>query len=157
MNQEIYKLLANNTLEILDLSSNSLDEEECDLIGSSLSKNYSLTTLNLTNCQLTYEALRKIIRGLMSHPTLKTLIVSKNNIGDQGMIILGSFLFGNRSLSDLNINDCSVTKHGFTEFLISLLNNKYLTNINISGNPIEGLEEIKEKTLSIGSITFQLN
>jgi Ran GTPase-activating protein (RanGAP) involved in mRNA processing and transport len=84
----------------------------------------SLTTINLMKTQLTFINLRNIVKHLMHHPTLETLILSDNQFGDQGAVILGSLLMVNDTIHYLDISRCGITKYGFEELLLALLKNK---------------------------------
>jgi Ran GTPase-activating protein (RanGAP) involved in mRNA processing and transport len=117
----------------------------------------SLTTINLMNRQLTFIDLRNIVKHLMHHPTLETLILSGNQFGDQGAVVLASLLMVNNTIHYLDISRCGITKYGFEELLLALLKNTKITKINITGNPIEGLNEIKDESTEAGNITFVLN
>ena len=160
----------------LILNNNINEIEELDLCN--------FETIIIKDCDLSIKNLRKLIKKLLQSNVLKKLNLSGNKFGDKSCIIIGSLLFTNKTLENLDISDCNITKYGFIEILIKLISDKTLKlfnadickypvtkyefieiliklidnttlkSINISNNPIEDIDKLKESSINFSKIEF---
>ncbi|XP_072466353.1 NACHT, LRR and PYD domains-containing protein 13-like isoform X2 [Notamacropus eugenii] len=81
--------LSNKSLKDLDLSGNSLEESGIKLLCQALGNpNCKLGTLRLSRCALTTACLQELLPVICSSENLKTLDLSFNLFGDEGMKLM---------------------------------------------------------------------
>ncbi|XP_072466351.1 NACHT, LRR and PYD domains-containing protein 9A-like isoform X1 [Notamacropus eugenii] len=82
-------LISNKSLKDLDLSGNSLEESGIKLLCQALGNpNCKLGTLRLSRCALTTACLQELLPVICSSENLKTLDLSFNLFGDEGMKLM---------------------------------------------------------------------
>lgn len=70
------------TLQNLNLAFNRCGQPACEAIGDALEVNTTLLTLNLTQCSITTDASRHILRGLFRNHTLVSINLQANQVLD---------------------------------------------------------------------------
>ena len=73
-------------LKELILDKNHLEGKKLRVMRESMMHNTALSLLSMNNCGLEEEGTYFISQGLLKNKTLKTLLVSNNNLKDQGLI-----------------------------------------------------------------------
>lgn len=137
-----------NTLRVLYLSNNGIDDKCAKLLFPGLQNSSVLEVLNLSNNNIGNEGLKYGEIFFSANKSLQTLIFDHNLIGPIGGEYLFNFLKSNPHLNikSIDIGYNGLTKEG-TEFLGSFsLNNDTVVTLNIGGNYFcdEGIEEICE-------------
>lgn len=137
-----------NTLRVLNLSSNSIDDKCAKLLFPGLQSSNVLEILNLSNNNIGNSGLKFGENFFSSNNSLQILIFDHNLIGPIGGDCLFNFFKSNQyiSLKTLDLGYNGLTKEG-TEVLGSFAkNNDKLITFNIGGNYFcdEGIEEICE-------------
>ena len=129
----------------LDASENRLGTKGVECLGETLSENICLQNLSLANCGLHERDMPKLLLQA-SKIHLNVLNLKGNELGDEGAIILGSFLTSNSSLEMLDLSWNAIHLRGVAALAKGLKANRVLQNLDISRNSIlnEGATEIGE-------------
>ena len=133
-------LQKNTTLEILNLSGNILNDNDVYLkLGEFLKQNKTLTTLNLSNNNITVEQFIILIKGLQKNTTLEILNLSGNILNDNVIKEIENLLEINRTLTNIimdeeNLNTMAVEiiNKGKLEEISTFLNTKKLKKLYIN-------------------------
>ena len=138
-------LSQNKTLQVLDLSKNTIDRLGASYLADALAQNTGLRSLNLEGTMTgfeAYEAVGKIAKGLSQNKTLQVLDLSKNTIDRLGASYLADALAQNTGLRSLNLEG---TMTGFEAYEAvgkiakGLSQNKTLQVLDLSKNTIDRL------------------
>ena len=139
----IRSLEHNTSLEELDLSWNSqLAEGDSEAVGCAvermLSMNRTLKVLNLYCCRLPNEVAARIANGLAQNYSVRKVILSSNNIGSTGAVVMFRSLEYNISLEELDLSGNSELAEGDSEAvgcaIEKMLNvNRTLKTLNLDG------------------------
>lgn len=100
---DLRKLLTNNSVEIVKLDNNNLSGELCQTLMTVLRTNTSIKTLSLKNTNLDNVDISLLAHGCKGHPTLKAIYLDNNNFNDDGFASLIS-VFKALSLEKLCIS-----------------------------------------------------
>ena len=103
--------------------------------------------------------LSELLKKIRSNdPTLTTLDLSYNNIGDEGAKVIADALKGNKTLTTLDLSHNNIEVEGTKALAEALKDNKTLTTLNLSHNEIgdEGAKAIAE-ALRINTTLTTLN
>jgi hypothetical protein len=128
---------ASNSLEVLNLHSNVIDDGGIQALVSGLMNCRSLTTMNLArNRSITADGLRSFYPLFQSEShSLEHFLLSGINFGDDGATTLAEGLRGNKSLKTLtfDVEATGITTVGWSAFSrllcdTSTVNNTYLSN-----------------------------
>ena len=95
-----------------------------------LGSNRSITTTNW-----------KIFSTILEVPgsTLQKLIVSNNNIGDEGALVFANALVGNSTLKLLSLQYCGITAEGWAPFAKLLCDTSSIMNTYMSNHTLENI------------------
>lgn len=129
----------------LDVSENRLGTKGVKCLGEMLNENVCLQNLGLENCGL-HERDMPMLLLKSNRIHLIVLNLKGNELGDEGAIMLGSFLSANSSLEVLNLSWNAIHLRGIAAISKGLKANTVLQNLDISRNSIsnEGATEIAE-------------
>ena len=129
----------------LDVSENRLGTKGVECLGEMLNENVCLQNLGLANCGL-HERDMPMLLLKANRIHLNILNLEGNELGDEGAVMLGSFLSTNSSLEVLNLAWNAIHLRGIAAVSKGLKANKVLQNLDISRNTIsnEGATEISE-------------
>jgi len=84
-------LLINNSVRILDVSHNDIGDDGITAIASILS-NSQISELYVRGCGITFTGARSLATGLLVNYSVRILVVSNNNIGDDGITAIAGTL-----------------------------------------------------------------
>eukprot|EP00759_Apiculatamorpha_spiralis_P044123 PhF_6_TR41279/c0_g1_i1/m.62422 len=158
-------LAINYTLTSLDLSGTRLSVEGAAAIGTSLKHNQHLRHLALNNnTSLGFEGLSNIVDGVLSHPrievieltrcnirdeaaqslatllantiTVHTLDLSFNKITRSGAALIGGAMATNQSIRILRMGHNKIMQDGVTALCNGLSSNRSITSLDVSYNEI---------------------
>lgn len=129
----------------LDVSENRLGTKGVECSGEMLNENVCLQNLGLANCGL-HERDMPMLLLKANRIHLNILNLEGNELGDEGAVMLGSFLSTNSSLEVLNLAWNAIHLRGIAAVSKGLKANTVLQNLDISRNSIsnEGATEISE-------------
>ena len=129
----------------LDVSENRLGTKGVECLGEMLNENVCLQNLGLANCGL-HERDMPMLLLKANRIHLNILNLEGNELGDEGAVMLGSFLSTNSSLEVLNLAWNAIHLRGIAAVSKGLKANTVLQNLDISRNSIsnEGATEISE-------------
>ncbi|XP_078381395.1 uncharacterized protein LOC144664153 [Oculina patagonica] len=135
----------NGFIAQLDVSENRLGTKGVESIGEMLNENLCLQNLGLANCGLHERDMPKLLLQA-SRIHICVLNLKCNELGDEGAIILGSFLSSSSSLEVLDLSWNAIHLRGVAAIAKGLKENRVLQNLDISRNSIlnEGATEIGE-------------
>ncbi|XP_065917950.1 protein NLRC5-like [Dysidea avara] len=139
------------TLSILDLSNNNITFEAVESIAVVLSKNDKLKELYIGGNALQAVSIRKILQNM---ETLTTLSLPNSSINSEEVDEFASCLLCCTKLQKLILSECNLQTVGVTSIANSLLNTKHLTVFNISNNTVS--DEVSEKIAAVLSHNPQL-
>ena len=132
-------LTTNRSLEDLNLSNCklSITKENGQALSRMLHKNSTLHVLNLSNTFLNGVGVCYLSEGIRSSSAISKLDLSRNPIQDgiDGLFYLCQALTTNKSLVELNLSSCSISRcgHMLCQFLVC---NKTLQSLDLSRNSI---------------------
>ncbi|XP_068753925.1 nucleotide-binding oligomerization domain-containing protein 2-like [Montipora capricornis] len=129
-------LTVNTSLTTLDLTWNSIGDEDASSLSQALAVNTSLTTLDLTWNSIGDEDASSLSQALAVNTSLTTLDLSHNSIGAEGATSLSQALAVNTSLTTLDLSDNSIGAEGATSLSQALAVNTCLTTLNLSYNSV---------------------
>ena len=128
-----------------DVSENRLGTKGAEYLGEMLNENVCLQNLSLANCGLHERDMPKLLlKANKIH--LIVLNLKGNELGDEGAVMLGTFLSANCSLEVLHLGWNAIHLRGIAAIAKGLKANTVLQNLDISRNSIsnEGATEIAE-------------
>ena len=127
----------NQKLKELDLSGHN-----CNILtllkNTLFSTDNNITSLTLSDNNLTENDFQIISDLLLNFPKIKKLNISNNKINQKGCIFLGTALNKSNTLEDINLSNCDITG----ETIVLLVNNKgskIFKNVTLDNNNIEDL------------------
>lgn len=128
----------------LDVSENRIGTKGAESFGEMLNENFSLRNLRLENCGLHERDLGKLLQGDRIH--LSALNLKGNELGDEGAVVLGTFIRCNSSLEVLDLSWNAIHLRGAAALAKGLKVNRSLLSLCVSRNSIsnEGASEIGE-------------
>jgi len=143
-------LNGNRTLTELDLSHNRLSDKGIEIISEVLSLNTcALKEIDLSSNGITDQGAEYIANMLRKNRKLKALILNKNEITDNGLILLAHALVNdNKKLKQLKLeSNPFITRTGVIDILNLLKNNQtledvYVKDCSISDEDFDMLEKM---------------
>ena len=87
-------LQGNQSLRSLSLKANGIQDQGVVYLADSLRYNQVLTRLDLSQNEVTSEGVQHLA-GVLNTTAVAQLLLSKNTLGDQSMILLGDSLVDN--------------------------------------------------------------
>lgn len=141
---EISSLLrenTNTTLQEINFSKNRISDEGVFMLSSSLEENTTLTSLDLSDNNITYKgvsALGDILfdPDMRNTNALQNLILSKNRISDKGAIELASILEKNISITLLDISYNNIGYEGASALAQMIVENTTLKELHLEDNDL---------------------
>ena len=100
----------NNTLSVLDISSNSIGPVGCQHLANV--RNISLSELMMGRCGVGVEGADHIGKMLLHNKSITTIDLSNNHIKDDGVKMLLKHLIINTTLKHLDLHDNGITSIG---------------------------------------------
>ena len=154
-----------SNLNSLSLDINKFGEDGAKFLAEGIQMNHTLTTLNISNCNVgpggahaisqainsnprmtnLYLECNKIVRSPLSKPivcflfeceSLKVLNIRCNSLGPEGTLAIAEGLQRNETLQELDISGTNCSGNSAIQIAISLQANKSLRVLNISDNKI---------------------
>ncbi|KAM9462802.1 leucine-rich repeat-containing protein 45 [Clarias gariepinus] len=130
----------------LDLNGQSLTVESCSMLGKTLQNDTLFTEFILSDCMLSEEGIKLLLKGLCSNTTVKLLDLKGNNLRGAGAEALGKMLVRNKTLQRLVLewNALGMWEEGFSVFCEGLASNSSLIRLDLRNNQInhQGAVEI---------------
>ena len=109
-----------------------LSQKLCEYLSQALVDNKSLQSLSITNCSILLNSYERLLKGLLSHPTLAYLDLSNNNFSDKYGNMIGRII-----IRQAQRRDQIIWSYGLRNE--RPLNNDYrkgIISINLSGNKL---------------------
>jgi hypothetical protein len=136
-------VVATNSLQQVDLSSNRLGDQATDRLIDALAANKSITALNLRGNILYPESMAKFQRSMYSNKTLHTLNLSENPLKEGSLNIACAVAHG-ATFQHLNLSHSGLDKNDISLFFETLLCAKGAVNqLHLEGAN-EGLDAATE-------------
>lgn len=130
----------------LDLSTQILSLESCQVLGLLLENDVTFTHVILSDCMLSEEGAKLILQGLRSNSVVKYLDMKGNNLRGDSAEALGKLLRQNSSITSLILewNNLGMWEEGFSMFCDGLSCNQTLQKLDLRNNQInhKGGEEL---------------
>ena len=129
---------SNTTLSSINLSNNYLPNQAAFAIKEAFIKNKNLAHVKLGKCNLSYNGLQMVLRGIQEHKGLKTMDFSFNRIANQEANIIADILCNNNLIECIQLKDCSLSCNSLCQITktVSISSLKLLKNLDISCNTI---------------------
>jgi len=124
------------TLTVLRLTANDLDDERVRMLATGISDNITLTELDLSCNKIADRGARSLAKLLGNSSNIAKLVLADNHIHQEGGRALAKALRMNRSLIHLNLRLNRVEDDGSRAIFDSLRNNNTLKELNLSANSI---------------------
>lgn len=128
------------SLRALDVSDIPLSHEAIAQLALALQKNETLESINLSYCSIDLNqpefkiAFEALIVSLMRLPSLKTLLLTGNNIGNQGAIFIGTNIANSESIETLELCHCGILDPGISSIAKAIPSCTSLRILNLKGN-----------------------
>ena len=132
----------NSHLQLLDVSSNYLQAQGATIILKGLQKISSLTTLYISNNNITYEAADDIA-AIVTCNSIQVLDVSDNCLGTMGITKVAKALQSVCTLTHLYISNNEITDEATDDIATAISCNPYLEEFDIGYNFIQGRGAIR--------------
>ena len=147
--KELAKVIDHNiSLQVLDISNNSLGDNGIFVISDSLKSNETLQALNISKNEISSEGAKKLAEALNRKEKckLKKLNISENNISSAGIVAI---LDSDSTLEELNVsNNCiSNDTEKFKEISKAIQNNKNVKVLKLFQNSFVGKAIFHEQIL----------
>ncbi|NP_001184030.1 leucine-rich repeat-containing protein 45 isoform 1 [Xenopus tropicalis] len=130
----------------LDLSTQSISQESCQVLGILLQNDVTFTQVLLSDCMISEDGLKAFLQGMQSNSVIKHLDLKGNNLQAKGGEALGKFLRHTASLTSLTLewNNLGTWENGFSFFCEGLALNQSLQKLDLRNNQInhKGAEEL---------------
>ena len=126
----------NTTLQIFDVSNNSIYDDGATAIGDSLKHNISLRQLNISHNNITDKGIKVVAEAIRMNSTLRNINISKNHISTEGILYFMEAVEKNCILQVVNITHNNVTRSRFTSIKQCINNLQYPIQIIASWNEI---------------------
>ena len=132
----LFQILAKNSrLKELILDKNFLDGKRLRVLRDFIGNNNGLHYLSMNHCRLGEEGAYFISQGLTKNRKLRTLLLSNNNIFDEGLIRLGQTIgMSSLGLEHLDVSNNTLTDEGVIDFAKNLAENRALITLNLKQN-----------------------
>jgi len=125
-------LRRNSRLVHLEVSRNEIGDASSRELATALIYNRTLRHLSLAGCGLTTATCRVLARPLQTNGVLRALVLDHNaGVCDAGVQALADSLHYNRSLRQLSLNQCGLTRHALTHVLAALRYNNTVRTIDV--------------------------
>jgi hypothetical protein len=124
----------------LDLDHKSLSPLSTEFIANLLQENYHLEKLSLFSNYISDTGVERLLPTLLAHPSLGSIILSYNSIGDKGAGHI-SRLIASKRLYSVDLDENDIHHEGIQELLKSLENNNRIISLSLNGNPGFGVAE----------------
>ena len=130
----------NISLTDLDISNSQFSMANMNSLASVLKdhpKKCTLTVLYLRDCHISEGAV-ELAAALCKNTTLKHLDLSHNSIGEHvdGANAVAKVLVENKTLRELNLQECHISSEGAVKLAAALCKNSILKDLNLNRNPI---------------------
>ncbi|CAF0860113.1 unnamed protein product [Adineta ricciae] len=149
----------NSTTKTFNLSSLSIPEAQFTVLGKFFSQDYLCTSIHLNDCNLSSEALRAFLHGLVKNTTCRTLELKGNSIHGAGTEALAQVLRKNQTLQNLRLewNQLgSMDTPAFASFCDALANNKALIELDLRNNDISHVGATELATALKRNVTLRV-
>ena len=128
-------LLKNQKIKILNLSKNKLENKSCEILSNILNNSKTLEEINLSSCGLTKDTISLLINEKGS--LIKKLYLDNNEIGDVGVVLIGSFIQNAFNLNLISLKNISCSDIGLNIIITSTSHCKSpLKEIHIEKNKL---------------------
>ena len=146
-------------LIFLDISHNTITNNESDEIASVVINNPLLEHLNLANCKLSELQLIGIFKALRNTSLLKFLDISHSEVSREAANEISSVIVSNRSLQYLNLSACNLEEDSLTLISNSLAFIRSLLSFDVSFNVItdeaaKSMSVALSKNVSLEQLNF---
>jgi len=131
-------VLTNQTLRVLSLSNNGINDRDLALFSQSISrnKNVPLEKIQFSFNRITCAGVESLMNAIWGSPTLKEVRLDNNHIKDRGAQLAAVTLTSvNLKVLDLGFNRISTV--GIKAIMKSLSENTSLESLVLSGNPLD--------------------
>jgi hypothetical protein len=118
----------------LDLDHKSLSSRSTGLIVDLLRENKAVEKLSLFSNYISDDGVDILYHTLLDHPSIKTIVLSYNAIGNRGAGILAR-LVEQKRLYSLDLDENEIERDGVALIIESVNRNRYITTVSLHGNP----------------------
>ncbi|UJR31284.1 hypothetical protein I4U23_018784 [Adineta vaga] len=129
----------NHSTKTFNLSSLNIPETQFTVLGKLFTQDYLCTSIHLNDCNLSSEALRAFLHGLVKNTICRTLELKGNGIHGAGTEALTQVLRKNQTLQNLRLEWNQIgamDTPAFAGFCDALANNKGLIELDLRNNDI---------------------
>ena len=138
----------NSSVTEFDISYNPIGSEGAVAFAGMLTTNKSLAELSMSKCNIQSSDSVHLAKALEENTAtqLQTLVLWGNPIGSEGAVAFADMLAANKSLTELNMRDCSIQEEGAVVFASMLKKNQCLKTLYLHGDSVgvEGALELIE-------------
>ena len=126
------------TLQILNLSNNKIDDHCCKILFKSLNQCINLTSLNLSSNKISCDGISYSKEFLSNNTSLKTLVLGRNVLGPDGIAYITQYIINNHQmiLRTLDISYNGIEINGVKIICEYIKVNNKLISLFIGGNYI---------------------
>ena len=127
--------LQHSTIQELKIECSHISEENCASLSSLLQQSVcQLRELDINRCHISCEGAVHLGTGLTKNHSLTTLDIGMNPIRDIGAAALGDMIRDNTVLEAVYMHSCKITSTGFVQLAAGLISNTSLKSLWLDGN-----------------------
>ena len=120
-------------LESLDLSNNVITNKPAFQIAMII-KYHSVKVVKLKNCKLQSAGLRRITEAMITKTCLHCIDLSSNVVSEQNAMLIATVILNNRNIRHLNFSNCKLENIGCQQLFQSLTTVKSLEYLDLHNN-----------------------
>lgn len=141
----------------LDLSGNTLKSLGPNFLHF-VETTKRLTSLTLSQCDLTPEAVKNLLLAIDKAKTVVSLTLSKNTISDEAATVLAEILKNSSYLQKIELQSCHLSTTAIALVCQAIEKNSWLLSLNLSNNPLDAPTcQLLANALSVNTVLKELS
>jgi Ran GTPase-activating protein (RanGAP) involved in mRNA processing and transport len=142
------------TLTHLDISHNKIERSGAQALTSLLEASSCLTSLNVSECKLSGEAVEALLEAIAKNEKLEDtkIDISGNDLGSTAADNIAKSIAGNNQLHTLNLRDMKLKAEGLKTVIDAIRENSSIKCLDLGWNVKEGQPQLKEATKSLAAL-----
>eukprot|EP01012_Entosiphon_sulcatum_P029422 TRINITY_DN3583_c0_g1_i1.p1 TRINITY_DN3583_c0_g1~~TRINITY_DN3583_c0_g1_i1.p1 ORF type:complete len:503 (-),score=82.82 TRINITY_DN3583_c0_g1_i1:46-1527(-) len=125
-----------NALRIFRARKANLDDSCAKKLGETMASCTQLSTFDISGNFFTALGSTVVLEALLDHPSLTSIAMSHNLVGDEGAQALGRCIEKNDPLQTVDVSFCRIYDRGAIALGLALAHHPNIKSINIGGNHI---------------------
>jgi hypothetical protein len=144
---------------VLNLCDLTLNQEKWEQLTEALRHNNRLQEINLNNCNLEFQAVKRLCEALANNPALAVICLGGNRLRERDVgKVLADLIEKHSSLEGLDLRDCYLGVEELAHLIPVLEKNTSLKRISLAGNDLNtaAAEQLALALAGKGLLTLNL-